>query len=153
MSGSPQFSVPEINVGTGYSNYTGTSLAVTSTSVHPIGAFLNIGAMSGSPQFSIPQIIVGTIYSNYTGTGSAVHPIYYSNTLANYFLLQMQQSDREQQIREEERRRQSDREHQIREEERRRHAEELQRFQRNSYVHSFIQEMLRHNNCRNLLFY
>ena len=57
MSGSPQFSVPEINVGTDYSNYTGTSSAVTSTSVHPIGAFSNIGAMCGSPLFSVPQMI------------------------------------------------------------------------------------------------
>ena len=79
--------------------------AVTSPFVHHIGAF--------------PQTYGGIYYSN--------------NTLANYILLQMQQSER---------RRQSDREHQKREEERWRHAEELQRFQRNSYIHSFIQETL-----------
>jgi hypothetical protein len=61
----------------------------------------------------------------------------------------MQQSDREQQIRDEERRRQSHREQQIREEERRIREEERTRFQRNAYVHSFIQEMLRRNNYRN----
>jgi hypothetical protein len=139
MRGSPQLSIPQINGGNDYStNYTGTSPAA-----HPIGAF--------------PQTYDGVFYSN--------------NMLANIFLLQMQQSDREQQIRDEERRRQSHREQQIREEERRTREEERRRqshweqqireeerrireeertrFQRNAYVHSFIQEMLRRNNYRN----